>query len=140
MEEKKHTEKIILGLSCCTLEEKCKVCPYRINKYSCEHKTLMLEAVDLIQVLQEEKKKLEKRNGILLYEKDAMEANCITIQKQVEELEEKLKSEDEKNAKLLKANGQLQSQVENLSAKNQKAYAEGYEQGKFDVKANMILK
>lgn len=55
MEKKKHTDReIILGLSCCSEIGKCTVCPYYINKFSCNHKTLMSEAVDLIQTLKEE--------------------------------------------------------------------------------------
>ncbi len=34
--------------------------------------------------LQEENTRLEKRNGVLLVEKDAMEANCIALQKQLD--------------------------------------------------------
>lgn len=36
--------------------------------------------------LQEENARLEKRNGALLIEKDAMEANCIVLQKQLDEV------------------------------------------------------
>ena len=63
MEGKKHTEEeIVLGLSCCASTDKCMACPYYINKYSCDHKTLMIEAVDLIQNYQT-KKENEDQNA-----------------------------------------------------------------------------
>ena len=42
----------------------------------------------LVTIQQAEIARLEKTNGVLLCQKDAMEANCIALQKQLEEVEE----------------------------------------------------
>ena len=89
-DKKLNDEEIVKALECCN-GVTCGDCPYKKKNISCLNGRKTNDSLDLIRRLQSENKKLEKRNGVLLCEKDAMEAQCIAIEKRVDELVEKEK-------------------------------------------------
>ena len=84
-------KQIIKALECCGsghAHDSCDQCPLHHVK-GCYDTVLNDYALGLIHRQQAEIARLEKANGVLLCAKDAMEANCIALQKQLEELEVK---------------------------------------------------
>ena len=90
-----------------------------------------LKAREMIADLEIER--LEKRNGMLLCEKDAMEAQCIGFQNQVDELTEENGWLEGYNSGLKYENAELQKQVDELTAfKNEAISMSLYGKGRKD--------
>lgn len=86
MDKKLSKEAVLKAFEQCG-QGSCKNCAYAYGEDNvyCKQKQMHVDVLEIIE-------DLEKRNGILLVQKDAMEANCIAYQKQVDELTSTLKN------------------------------------------------